>query len=165
MKRTLLAALVAGAFATPAFADPDRLASAEDARAKAEDARAHAESMRAWALDFSHDLRAGLTTMYGPLMSSAKVVKGAPYSAEVITQTNQTLADGNVISHKTVGAIYRDGEGRTRQESAAGAKKEGAIYINDPVESKHIVLMPGSKRAIVTPRPMHFRFACAIAGK
>ena len=146
MKRTLLAALVAGAFATPAFAT-----------GAAEDARAQAESMRAWALDFSHDLRAGLTTMYGPLMSSAKVVKGAPYSAEVITETNQALADGNVITHKTAGAIYRDGEGRTRQESAAGAKKEGAIYINDPVESKHIVLMPGSKRAIVTPRPMHLR--------
>jgi hypothetical protein len=45
-----------------------------------------------------------------------KSVKGAPYSAEVVTEINQTLADGNRISRRTTGRVYRDGEGRIRRE-------------------------------------------------
>lgn len=45
-----------------------------------------------------------------------KSVKGAPYSAETVTETNQTLADGNRISRKSTGRVYRDGEGRIRRE-------------------------------------------------
>jgi hypothetical protein len=43
-------------------------------------------------------------------------VKGAPYSADTIVEGLQTLADGNHISRKTTGHVYRDGEGRTRRE-------------------------------------------------
>jgi hypothetical protein len=45
-----------------------------------------------------------------------KPVKGAPYSADTIVEGVQTLADGNHISRKTTGHVYRDGEGRTRRE-------------------------------------------------
>jgi len=45
-----------------------------------------------------------------------KPVKGAPYSAETVIESTQTLADGNRINQKTVGHVYRDGEGRTRRE-------------------------------------------------
>lgn len=45
-----------------------------------------------------------------------KSVKGAPYSAEIVTETNQTLADGNRIARRTTGRVYRDSEGRIRRE-------------------------------------------------
>jgi hypothetical protein len=43
-------------------------------------------------------------------------VKGAPYSADVVVETSQTLADGNHISHQETSRVYRDSEGRTRRE-------------------------------------------------
>jgi hypothetical protein len=45
-----------------------------------------------------------------------KPVKGAPYSADTLVEGVQTLADGNRITRKTTGHVYRDGEGRTRRE-------------------------------------------------
>jgi hypothetical protein len=168
MKRTLLASLVAASLAAPATAAPtslldDLLAGAlpvledhllqRDFLASADEAHAQAEKIRRWSQDFTHELRQNLTTMYGPRLSASKVVKNAPYSADVLTETNQGLADGNVITHKSVGAIHRDAEGRTRQESAGTGKKPGTIYINDPVDAKQIVLVPGAKKAIVTARP------------
>ena len=154
MKRTLIASLAAGILAAPAAhagAFAFELAGG-DFLAFADDATAHAEAMGKWAESFNHDLTSGLTMMYGPRMSGSRVVKGAPYSAQVVTETNQALADGNVISHRSTGAIYRDGEGRTRQEAPASGKRDGAVYINDPVDSKSIILLPGSKRAVVNTR-------------
>src|SRR5690349_13860171 len=37
-----------------------------------------------------------------------KVVKGAPYSGEAVTEMVQTLADGNRIVNKTTSKVYRD---------------------------------------------------------
>jgi len=70
-----------------------------------------------------------------------KVVKGAPYSAEAITETTQTLADGNRIVNKTSSILYRDSEGRTRREQTLKpvttftprAEPIQTIFINDPV--------------------------------
>src|SRR5687767_7560353 len=70
-----------------------------------------------------------------------KIVKGAPYSAEAVTETIQTLADGNRIVNKMTSQVYRDGEGRTRREQtlkglgAVGTGEEPfqTIFINDPV--------------------------------
>src|ERR1043166_3142081 len=45
-----------------------------------------------------------------------KTVKGAPYSAESVTESTQTLADGNRIINRITSAVYRDSEGRTRRE-------------------------------------------------
>ena len=69
-----------------------------------------------------------------------KIVKNAPYSAEAVTETSQTLADGNRIAHKTTAATYRDSEGRTRRDMtlpAIGPLATGdapsLVIINDPV--------------------------------
>src|SRR5258707_1145646 len=43
-----------------------------------------------------------------------KTVKGAPYSAQAVSESTQTLSDGNRIVNKSVAAVYRDSEGRTR---------------------------------------------------
>lgn len=71
-----------------------------------------------------------------------KTVKGAPYSAEAVTESIQTLADGNRIINRTTSSVYRDSEGRTRRDQSlkglgilggAGEEPVQTIFINDPV--------------------------------
>jgi hypothetical protein len=72
-----------------------------------------------------------------------KAMKGAPYSAETLVESSQTLADGNRITRKTTGSVYRDGDGRTRREedvtlttmTANGpvSSLKKTISISDPV--------------------------------
>jgi len=90
------------------------------------------------------------------MMSSDHAVKGAPYSAQAVTETIQTLADGNRIVRKTSSAVCRDGEGRTRNDQAIGdvapyatamGEPSQVILINDPVSSVNYMLDPRSKTA------------------
>jgi hypothetical protein len=154
MNRTLLAALVAATLAAPAFAgdvEKHHLLLSHDLLASAD----QADAWRRWADEFSHEMRTSMGALFGVRVGANRVVKNAPYSAEVLTEANQPLPDGNVISKKTAGAVYRDAAGRTRQETG-GDGKQRTIYISDPVEGKSVILSPGSKRAIVTPRAFAF---------
>jgi hypothetical protein len=90
-----------------------------------------------------------------------KPVKNAPYSAEAVTETTQTLADGNRIARKSTAQVYRDGEGRTRREMTldglgpwAAEQPHKTIFINDPVAGVHYVLEPDNKiaRKMVLPQ-------------
>ena len=84
-----------------------------------------------------------------------KLVKGAPYSAEAVTESVQTLADGNRIVRKNSSNIYRDGEGRTRREFTIKAlgpwttqeDPPRTISINDPVAKVSYTLDPRTKTA------------------
>ena len=155
MKRIPLPALVAALLSSPALALAQSAPLADQHAgvlphfhiAATEDARAQAEAWKRWSEDFTRDMRTSIGTLFSGRMASGRIVKGAPYSAEVITEMNQPLADGNVISRKTSGRVYRDGEGRSRQES--GAPGETSVFINDPVAGRYVVLNPGAKRAIV----------------
>jgi hypothetical protein len=90
-----------------------------------------------------------------------RAMKGAPYSAETVVESTQTLADGNRISKKTTGLVYRDSEGRTRREedvmvatrTAAGAvsSPKKTISIVDPVGGFSYSLDPEKKIAWQTP--------------
>src|SRR5215217_8171274 len=70
-----------------------------------------------------------------------KVVKGAPYSGDAVTETIQTLSDGNRIVNRMTSSVYRDSEGRTRREQSlkalggvgTGDEPLQTIFINDPV--------------------------------
>lgn len=70
-----------------------------------------------------------------------KVVKGAPYSAEAVTESIQTLGDGNRIINRITSSVYRDSEGRTRREQTLkgfgvfgkGEEPLQTTFINDPV--------------------------------
>jgi hypothetical protein len=62
------------------------------------------------------------------------VVKGAPYSAEAVTEITQTLGDGTHINRQESHTIYRDGEGRVRRESGE------QVWISDPVANVSYVL-------------------------
>src|SRR6267378_753208 len=84
-----------------------------------------------------------------------KLVKGAPYSAQAVTEMTQILSDGNRIVNSSTAAVFRDGEGRTRREqtlkaiggfSAAGESFK-TISINDPVAGVAYVLEPHSHTA------------------
>ncbi len=69
----------------------------------------------------------------------AKVVTGAPYSADVSNQSVQTLPDGNTITHNVSGHVARDSQGRTySQETITGGPlgQNGPVtmtFISDPV--------------------------------
>jgi hypothetical protein len=76
-----------------------------------------------------------------PLSVMGNVVKGAPYSADEITETLQVLADGTRISNQSQVSVYRDGEGRVRRESPAG------ITIMDPVANVSYSLNPKTMTA------------------
>src|ERR1700750_2781146 len=45
-----------------------------------------------------------------------KITTGAPYSADLVIENTQALADGNRIARKTTGKVYRDTQGRTRRD-------------------------------------------------
>ena len=84
-----------------------------------------------------------------------KTVKGAPYSAEAVTETVQTLADGNRIVNRLTSSVYRDSEGRTRREQTfkglgilgAGDEPLQTIFINDPVAGVTYALDTRSRTA------------------
>jgi hypothetical protein len=64
------------------------------------------------------------------------LVKGMPYSADEITETNHVLADGTRIHKEIKVTVYRDSEGRTRRETG------DSVMINDPVAGLSYVLNP-----------------------
>lgn len=93
------------------------------------------------------------------------VVKGKPYSARSITESTQTLADGNRITDRNEAVIYRDTDGRTRREqtlSGIGPFQPGEpvtmINIHDPVGGKSYMLDPTERIAREMPQ-----FQMAIA--
>jgi hypothetical protein len=94
-------------------------------------------------------------------MHPGKVVTGAPYSAVAVTETKQTLADGNVIDRKIQSNVYRDSQGRTRRETtftgvgplAASGQPRSMVSIHDPVASSAYVLHGDTKVAEQLPVP------------
>src|SRR3954447_5047306 len=77
-----------------------------------------------------------------------RVVKNAPYSAEIVTETTQTLPDGNRIKQSSSVRVYRDSEGRTRREQslnnlnglAPNSSLPQVAFINDPVGGANYAL-------------------------
>lgn len=94
-----------------------------------------------------------------------QTVKGAPYSAQAVTESTQTLSDGNRIVNKATSAIYRDSEGRTRREQSlrsfgpfsAGGEAPQMIFISDPVAGLSYTLDPRAHVARKMPA-FHFEF-------
>ena len=54
-------------------------------------------------------------------LGSERIVKNSPFSAEAISESVQTLADGNRIVHSSTSKLYRNSEGRFRREMANGS--------------------------------------------
>ena len=76
-----------------------------------------------------------------------RVVKNAPYSADVVTESTHTLADGNHIRQSATAKVYRDSEGRSRREQsvnlsglAQNANMPQLVFINDPIAGVNYAL-------------------------
>jgi len=99
--------------------------------------------------------------MHGPGgFGDGKTVTGIPLTAQMVVTRENTLADGNHISRTTQTTVYRDSQGRVRQEMtvdagtpATGSVKHTLITITDPVSGKRFTLDPTNK----TARQMPFR--------
>jgi TonB family protein len=99
------------------------------------------------------------------MSAGGKLVKGAPYSAQAVTESTQVLSDGNRIVNKLTATVYRDSEGRTRREQtlraigpfANGGEPPQTIFINDPVAGTSYMLDPRTHVARKMP-PMRFKF-------
>lgn len=92
---------------------------------------------------------------------SAKVVTGEPYSAQAVTTTVQTLADGTTIKRQITASIARDSEGRTMRSQtfngfgAAGGQQNGATIVSifDPVANQRIEYNSTTKTARILVLP------------
>jgi TonB family protein len=80
-----------------------------------------------------------------------RLVKGAPFSADTVSETAQTLADGNRIVQRSEGHISRDSQGRTRTERTfrmGGSNTERqTITIFDPESGTNLILDPQTRTA------------------
>jgi hypothetical protein len=94
-------------------------------------------------------------------MHGGKVVTGAPFSAVAISETTQTLADGNHILRKTQTNLFRDSQGRVRKEMtlsgfgllATSGQPKSFVVINDPVAGTNFILHPDQKTAEQLGKP------------
>ena len=152
--KILIAALLACAFA-PALADEAGFEAGEQAqRTERRIVTRTGDAVHAGPGDLA-ELRAlegmgGATVVH---MHGAKLVKNAPYSAEMVSERIQTLGDGNQIVNKTSTLSYRDSAGRTRSEVRNAEGEVRSVTIVDPVEGARYVLRPRDKTAIKIAAP------------
>ena len=99
----------------------------------------------------------GVFSFVGPLSDvRSAVVKGHPFSAEVVRDTVEDLADGNRIERTSTGMIARDSAGRTRRVMtlqnigpwASAGRAPQLVIIDDPVTGKVYTLDRGKNLAI-----------------
>src|SRR5262245_22666549 len=119
-------------------------------------------TMRKWALVFvlmclvptvsaQEGRRGGVpSTFFVRARVESETVKGAPYSADVINQSIQTLSDGNRIVRSTTSHVYRDSEGRVRREEDRPSGSPG-ITITDPASGNSWVLDVDNRTARQSP--------------
>lgn len=80
--------------------------------------------------------------------SNERTIKNAPFSAEAVSESVQTLADGNRIVRSSTSKLYRNSEGRFRREINGGS---GGVFstsfsfgngttILDPVAGHRVLL-------------------------
>lgn len=88
---------------------------------------------------------------------SEEIVKGAPFSGTMRTESTRTFADGNRIHQENSSKMWRDKEGRLRTEAEImlppGLSQDAPtlITISDPVAKVRYVLEPDKKIARKLP--------------
>lgn len=95
--------------------------------------------------------------------SSEKMVKNAPFSADAVSESVQTLADGNRIVRNSTSKLYRNSEGRFRREMTGGSGGVlGSLYtygqnvtLLDPVGGFRYMIDPNLKttrQIVINPK-------------
>ena len=107
--------------------------------------------------------------------AGGEMVKGAPYSADSVTETVQTLADGNRIVRSNKSSFARDSDGRSRHESTIqGLGPVGqtesplvSVFINDPIAKVHYSLDAKRKVAMKSKSDasMNFKISTGAASR
>src|SRR4030095_4723199 len=96
--------------------------------------------------------------------SHGSTVKNAPFSADAVSESVQTLADGNRIVRSSTSKLYRNSEGRFRREMVSGSGGMlGSLYtygqgvtLLDPVGGYRYMIDPNLKTTHqMVYRPMH----------
>jgi hypothetical protein len=115
--------------------------------------------------------RVGALRGLGP--GGSGIVKNAPFSAEMVYESIQTLFDGNRIINRSSTMVYRDSQGRTRNEYSfkpylklryGGENIEHkTISIFDPVSGINYTLDPQTRTAhkFTIPQPANNTFTFA----
>jgi hypothetical protein len=93
----------------------------------------------------------------GMMGGAPSLVTGAPYSAVEVVQSQETLADGNVIQRKSQTTVYRDSQGRVRTEetitpeASTGKQPYTVVTILDYVGGYRYVLNSSTMTASQSP--------------
>lgn len=87
-----------------------------------------------------------------------RAMAGAPFSADVISQSTQVQAGGTPVTQESHCKMFRDSAGRTRSEtelqsSVAGTVVRRLVTIVDPVQGTSMVLDVAAKSATVFHLP------------
>jgi hypothetical protein len=82
-------------------------------------------------------------------------IPDAPFSADVVKESQQSLPEGARAASQTNGRMFRDTAGRTRSETELKTATETRRYVTilDPVEQLNIRLDPQTKMATLFPFP------------
>jgi hypothetical protein len=83
------------------------------------------------------------------LAASSQGVKGVPFSAEAVSESVQTLFDGNRIVQSSTSKIYRNGEGKVRREMTRGSG--GMSFFNFNLEPGFSIADPSGFRYMIDP--------------
>jgi hypothetical protein len=78
---------------------------------------------------------------------NAAPIKNAPYSAQMVSERQQNLSDGNQIAERHTTMAYRDSAGRTRQEVADAKGEIKVVTIHNPVAGATWILKPQDRTA------------------
>ena len=162
-KQLLIAALLVGAF-SPAMAHADKLAAAPlpltiAAVNSSDNGGPSGAGKRA--IVNGDEVGGAAQFEHGPLGGErmpmhVKSIKNAPYSAEVFSEQQHNLADGNQIINKSSSMSYRDSAGRTRQELRDASGNVRSVTIHDVVEGTTYWLNPETKTATKIGAPREF---------
>ena len=103
---------------------------------------------------FNGPMRHDVLFMAGAQLDRERVVQNAPYCADAVHESVQSLADGNRIVQRQASRQCRDGQGRTRQEvQGAGGRRN--VFVRDPVAHESWLLDIEGKRAVRLDAPRH----------
>ena len=80
-----------------------------------------------------------------------RAMAGAPFSADVVSQSTQVQADGTPVTQESHGKMFRDSAGRTRSENEMESHR--FVTIVDPVQGTSTVLDVAAKSATVFHLP------------
>jgi hypothetical protein len=73
---------------------------------------------------------------------NGNTITGAPYSAEAVTETTQSLGDGNQIAKSSSVKVYRDSQGRERREENEPFQR---VFVYDPVAGTNLSIDPQAR--------------------